>query len=385
MHLGGLDMALTKYKMGDLIELILDINSELKYGIDDARGMTITKEIIPTKANLDGTDLSKFIIVEPKGFIYNPRTHGKKIGFGYNNSNTTFIISWNNIAFKVKERMKVTILPDYLFLHFKRDEWDREACYQSWGTSTEVFTWDALCDMEIELPPLSIQQKYVDVYNAMLANQQSYERGLEDLKLSFEALIDNYKHKAERKPVIQLLQEVDFRNSEGVVTDVQGINITKQFMPSVANINGVDLSKYKLVNKGQFAFSGMQTGRDECIRIALYDKDEPTIISPAYSVLKTKDDNVLAEYIMMWFSRKEVDRLGWFMSDASIRTNLDMERFYEIEIPVPNINIQRAIVEIYNAHNVRRDINEKLKTQIKDICPILIKGSIEEARSTKEA
>ena len=159
-------MALTKYKMGDLIELILDTNTKLKYGTDDARGMTITKEIIPTKANLDGTDLSKFIIVEPKGFIYNPRTHGKKIGFGYNNSNIAFIISWNNIAFKVRERMKAIVLPDYLFLHFKRDEWDREACYQSWGTSTEVFTWDALCDMELELPPLPIQQKYVDVYNA---------------------------------------------------------------------------------------------------------------------------------------------------------------------------------------------------------------------------
>lgn len=151
-------------------------------------------------------------------------------------------------------------------------------------------------------------------------------------------------------------------------------------MPSVANTNGVDLSKYKLVQKSQFAFSGMQTGRDECIRIALFDKEEPIIISPAYSVLEVKDKDVLAEYIMMWFSRKEVDRLGWFMSDASIRTNLDMDRFYEIEIPTPNICIQQAIVEIYNAYNVRRDINEKLKSQIKDICPILIKGSLDEGR-----
>ena len=96
------------------------------------------------------------------------------------------------------------------------------------------------------------------------------------------------------------------------------------------------------------------------------------------------DNTVLAEYVMMWFSRKEVDRLGWFMSDASIRTNLDMERFYEIEIPVPDISVQEAIIDIYDAYNVRRNINEQLKAQIKDICPILIKGSIEEARKTKE-
>ncbi|WP_199691674.1 restriction endonuclease subunit S [Blautia sp. TF12-31AT] len=156
-------------------------------------------------------------------------------------------------------------------------------------------------------------------------------------------------------------------------------------MPSVANINGVDLSKYKIVRKGQFVFSGMQTGRDKCIRIALFDKDEPVIISPAYTVLEIKDNSVLVEYIMMWFLRKEVDRLGWFMSDGSIRTNLDMDRFYEIEIPVPDLNVQKSIVQIYNAYNERRDINEKLKEQIKDICPILIKGSIEEARKAKEA
>lgn len=224
-----------------------------------------------------------------------------------------------------------------------------------------------------------------ELFITMLENQKSYEHGLDDLKLSFEALLDEYKHKVEKMPIGSLLKEVDNRNMNGLIKNVQGINITKQFMPSVANTNGVDLSKYKVVNKGQFVFSGMQTGRDKCIRIALFDKVEPIIISPAYAVLEIIDADVLAEYVMMWFLRKEVDRLGWFMSDGSIRTNLDMDCFYEIEIPVPDINVQKSIVEIYNAYNVRRDINEKLKEQIKDICPILIKGSIEEARKAKEA
>lgn len=373
-------MGLTKYKLGELIELVLDTNSDLKYGPDDVRGMTITKEIIPTKANLSGTDLSKFIIVSPEEFIYNPRTHGKKIGFGYNNTNKHFIISWNNIAFRVKDEMRKSVVPDYLFLHFKRDEWDREACYQSWGTSTEVFTWDALCDMTLDLPSVEVQQKYVDVYNSLLANQQSYERGLEDLNKSFEAIVNTYKHSAPRRTVGSLLREIDNRNSDNQITDVQGINIDKKFMPSVANTNGVDLSKYKIVKKGQFAFSGMQTGRDQCIRIAFHDSDRPIIISPAYSVFENKTEDVFSEYIMLWFTRKEVDRLGWFMSDASIRTNLDMDRFNEITIPVPDTNTQRSIVEIYTSYITRQKINEQLKNQIKDICPILIKGSIEEGR-----
>lgn len=380
MHLGGLDMGLTKYKLGNLIEQCDERNSELAYTLDDVKGISTSKEFIETKANMDGVNLSSYKVVDCQEFAYVADTsrRGDKIAIAFNTREKPVLISSIYTVFRVTDKDR--ILSDYLFMYFNRPEFDRYARFNSWGSARETFSWEDMCDMEIELPDLVTQQKYVDVYNAMLANQQSYERGLEDLKLTFEALIDNYKHKSTKKTVGDILQEVDVRNVDRRISDVQGINITKQFMPSVANTNGVDLSKYKLVTKGQFAFSGMQTGRDECIRIALFDKEDPIIISPAYSVLQIKNDDVLAEYVMMWFSRKEVDRLGWFMSDASIRTNLDMDRFYEIEIPVPDLEVQKAIVDIYNAYNSRRDINQKLKSQIKDICPILIKGSIEEAK-----
>lgn len=378
-------MTLTKYKLGKLIKQCDVRNDELKYTLEDVKGISIQKIFIETKADMQDVSLSPYKLVQPDNFAYVTVTsrNGEKITLAHNTTDNTYIVSSSYIVFKVNRTDLLS--SDFLFMFFNRPEFDRYSRFNSWGSARETFSWEDMCDIEVELPSLEVQQKYVNVYNAMLSNQQSYERGLEDLKLSFEALIDNYKHKSTKKLIGDILEEVDIRNADGIVTDVQGINITKQFMPSVANTNGVDLSKYKLVSKGQFAFSGMQTGRDECIRIALFDKEDPIIISPAYSVLRTKSNDVLAEYIMMWFSRKEVDRLGWFMSDASIRTNLDMDRFYEIEIPVPALEIQKAIVDIYNAYNVRRDINEKLKAQIKDICPILIKGSIEEGRKTKEA
>lgn len=380
-------MGLTNCILGSYLELCSNRNTDLQYGIKDVRGVNNQKQFMSTKADLNGRDLRKFQIVHPGEFVFNHRTsrNGSKFSIAYNDGNTSVICTEDYVVFKIRDVCKRFLDARWLYLFFNRPEFDRFVITNSWGSSTEFYNWEDICDIEIELPDLAIQQKYVDVYNAMLANQQSYERGLEDLKLTFEALIDNYKHKSTKKAVGDILQEVDVRNVDRKISDVQGINITKQFMPSVANTNGVDLSKYKLVTKGQFAFSGMQTGRDECIRIALLDKEDPIIISPAYSVLQTKNDDVLAEYVMMWFSRKEVDRLGWFMSDASIRTNLDMDRFYEIEIPVPDLEVQKAIVDIYNAYNSRRDINEKLKAQIKDICPILIKGSIEEGRKTKEA
>ena len=372
-------MALTKCTLGSLIELSTDTNTDLLYGEDAVRGMTITKQIIPTKADVSATDLSKFLVVSPEEFVYNPRTHGKKIGFGYNDTSETFLISWNNIAFRVKPEKRSEVLPEYLFLHFNRSEWDREACYRSWGSSTEVFSWDALCEMEIFLPSIEIQQKYVNIYNALVANQRSYERGLEDLKQAVFAEIDIIKHTAPRIPVGKLLEEIDVRNTDGTVTNVQGINIEKQFMPSVADTASVNLRNYKVVRNGQFAYSSMQTGRDECIRIALYDKDDPILISPAYSVLQVKDSAAVAEYIMLWFTRPETDRYGWFASDASVRANLVLDRFYEIQIPLPDTAKQQAIANIYIAYMLRREINEQLKAQIKDICPILIKGSIDEA------
>lgn len=380
-------MGLSKCRLGELLEESFHKNKNLEYDISYVRGISNNKQITLTKANVDESVIQKFYIVQPREFIYNPRTTrmGDKVGLVYNNTKTPLLFSFNNIAFRIKESAKNLIIPEYLYMYFNRSEFDRYAMTNGWGSATELFSFEEMCNINISLPPLSIQQKYVAIYNSLLANQQNYERGLEDLKLTCDAIIDEYKHTAPQKKVGELLKEVDYRNTDGKITEVQGINISKQFMPSVANIQGVDLSKYKLVHKGQFAFSGMQTGRDKCIRIALHNTEKPIIISPAYSVLETKYETILPEYIMMWFSRKEVDRLGWFMSDASIRTNLDMERFYEIKIPVPNLQTQQSIVNIYNAYMERKRINDQLKEQIKNICPILIKGSLEEAAQRKDA
>ena len=371
-------MGLSRYKLGELIELCDERNLNLKFGIDKVKGISIQKIFMQTKADMQGVSLEPYFVVKPDDFAYVTVTsrNAGKITLAHNTTNETFICSSSYVVFCVKK--KDLLLSNYLFMYFNRSEFDRYARFCSWGSAREVFSFEDMCEVEIELPPLEIQQRFVDIYTALVANAKSYEKGLEDLKLTFEAIINEYKRKATKKAVSSILREIDYRNIDGSVKDVQGINIAKQFMPSVANVYDIKLSKYKLVQRGQFAFSGMQTGRDECIRIALYNGKNPIIISPAYAVLEIKDDEVLAEYVMIWFSRKEIDRLGWFMSDSSIRTNLDMERFYEIQIPIPKMEIQRSIVDIYNAYIARKSLCENLKSQIKAICPVLIQGSLKE-------
>ena len=367
-----------KVRLGDYIRRSTINNHDLKYGIELIEGVTNEGVFSKPKGDPLDVDLKPYKIVNTGAFVYNPsRLNLGSIAY---RTGGLCIVSHLYIVFYLNEKGKEAIDPDYLYIYFRRDEFYREVTFRNFGSQRPEFNFNDMSDIMIPLPDIAVQRKYVAIYKAMVANQQSYERGLEDLKLSMDTLLDKIKHTSEVIPVGDLLIDVDCRNETGEITEVHGINITKQFMPSVADTTGVNLNNYKLVKKGQFAYSGMQTGRDECIRIALYQGDKPIIISPAYSTFEVKEKSVLAEYIMVWFSRAQTDRRGWFMSDSSIRTNLDLERFYEIKIPVPEMKMQSAIVELYSAYTSRRDISEQLKAQIKDICPILIKGSLEEGR-----
>ena len=364
-------------RLGDYIEQCDKRNTDLRYDISDVMGMTITKEIISTKANLEGNDLSKFKIVDPGEFVFNPRTHGKRIGLGLNNTNKAFLISWNNIAFRIAYKDK--LLPNYLYLYFNRDEWDRYACFNSWGSSTEVFTWNELCRMEIPLPSVAEQQKVVNVWRAFREIKEQNEAKAAPLMQLCQSYIQEIRKKnnVRNYRIGNAIEVIDKTNKDGSPYEVLGLNNNKMFMPTVASMDTINTSKYKIIRKGEFAFSGMQTGRDKCIRIALYDEDIPALISPAYTTfILDKEEPILPEYFMMIFKNSEMDRLGWFYSDSSVRANLDWNRFIDIEIPLPPIEVQQAIVNIYKCANEARQIAEEADRLSREVCPALLQHVI---------
>lgn len=156
---------------------------------------------------------------------------------------------------------------------------------------------------------------------------------------------------------------IDNRNKDLVTEQVLGINIDKFFMPSVANVIGTDLSKYKLIQKGNFACNPMHVGRDERLPVALYSEDTPAIVSPAYFMFEIKDATVLnADFLMMWFRRPEFDRICWLHTDGSVRGGITWDDICRMEIPVPPIDKQIEIVNSYQAITERI----KLKKQIND-------------------
>lgn len=374
-------MALTKYKLGALIELCDIRNYDGIYTLDDIRGISTGKEFIETKANMDGVSLSSYKVVDCQEFAYVADTsrRGDKIAIAFNTGKKPVLISSIYTVFRVADKDR--LLSDYLFMFFNRPEFDRYARFNSWGSARETFDWDTMCDIDIELPDLPTQQKYVDIYKAMVANQQSYERGLEDLKLVCDGYIEDLRRKMPCEKIGKYIQQKNDRNSDKTLDFVMGLSTKKEFREAQSRVNRDELGNYKIVYPDDIAFVPT-TDTWKVLAFAVNRFDKPLVVSPIYEVLSVDQGKLLSQYLAVWLSRKEFDRYARFNSWGSARENFSFEDMQNVEIPIPEIEIQKSIVEIYNIFMMRKSINEQLKAQIKDICPILIRGSLEDGGET---
>ena len=374
-------MALTKYKLGELIELLEYTNSDLQYCIDDVRGVNNLKHLMPTKADMNGRDLSKFQIVKPGEFVFNHRTsrNGGKFSIALNDENAPVICTEDYVVFRIKPESKNTLIEEWLYLYFNRSEFDRYVITSSWGSSTEFYNWEDLCDIDIELPDLPIQQKYIDIYNAMVSNQQAYERGLEDLKLTCDAYIEELRRKLPCEPIGKYIFQKSNKNNNKAIDFVMGISTKKEFREAQSRVNRNELGNYKIVSPGNLAFVPT-TDTWKVLAFALNTFERDLVVSPIYEVFRVDTEKLIPEYLAMWLSRQEFDRYARFHSWGSARENFTFADMGNVQIPMPSVAIQKSIVNIYTVYKERKEINEKLKSQIKNICPILIKGSLEEGK-----
>ena len=156
-------------QLGQYIEMVSRTNSDLKYGIEDVRGCSNTKQMMQTRANLIGRTYEKFIVLRPQEFVFNRRTtrNGEKIGMAYNNTDREYIFTNDYVAFRVKQEYLDKLLPDYLYMFFCRDEFDRYARYKSTGSATEFFNWEDMCAVPFEIPPMDFQQLVVNAYKVL--------------------------------------------------------------------------------------------------------------------------------------------------------------------------------------------------------------------------
>ena len=380
-------MPLTKYKLGNLIEPYNEKCENPNLTVWDVSGINSDKEFFEPARQV-GSDTSNYKIVPPNYFACNLMHVGRDevLPIAMNHTTKSKIVSPAYAIFKINE--DAPVIRDYFFILLKSAEKDRYFWFHTDSSVRDGMSWDDFCDMELDLPSVEIQKKYVDIYNAMLENQKSYERGLDDLKLVCDAYIEELRKELPHKKLGNYIALCDEKNDDLVygLDAVRGISIEKRFIYTKANMEGVSLKPYAVVKPDEFAYVTVTSRNGEKISLARNNSDETYICSSSYIVFKVDDTNtLLPAYLSMLFERSEFNRYSRFNSWGSARETFDWEEMKNVLIPIPNIEIQQDIVNIFEAYNTRRDINEKLKAQIKDICPILIKGSIEEARKAKEA
>ena len=361
-------------KIGPYIEQSFVKNTDGLYGEPSAIGVNIEKDILPMRGNISEKDFTNFYLVPPGHFAYNPRG-SRKLGLGYNATPNTYIITFNDVVFRVKPVNQNIILSEYLFLFLSRKEWDRKAEFLSWGSSTEVFSWETLCEVEIPLPDINVQQELVDTYNGLKALAEQNEALSKPLSKACEAFIVDCKSKYPEVELGECIEPCDERNSEGKYTldDVRGISTDKKFIPTKANMDGVSLTSYKVVNSNEFVYVADTSRRGDKIALALNTTDTPILVSSIYTAFRSKDVNELSpEYLFLLLSRSEFDRYSRFNSWGSARETFDWSELCRVKIPLPKIEVQRSIVNVYKCLEEAKKIASEAREKLKTLCPALV-------------
>ena len=342
-------------QLGQYIEMVSRTNSDLKYGIEDVRGCSNTKQMMQTRANLIGRTYEKFIVLRPQEFVFNRRTtrNGEKIGMAYNNTDREYIFTNDYVAFRVKQEYLDKLLPDYLYMFFCRDEFDRYARYKSTGSATEFFNWEDMCAVPFEIPPMDFQQLVVNAYKVLNERIETKQKINDNLAATIQTIFLSCKQSDTFKtylPLNELVKTVNFRNKDNVygIDDLMGVSLTKEFIKSPANTISLDVSNYKIVKPFQFACNLMHVGRDKKVAVGMLTDADNVIISPAFTVFETINNNViLPEVLVSWFSQSFFDNEVSYLASEGIRDGIKWDTFAQIPIFIPEFEIQTKIQNIY--------------------------------------
>ena len=365
-------------RLGDYIEQCDERNHNNKYDIEAIKGISTSKTFIDTKAYLDGVPLQSYKLVAPRYFAYVPDTsrRGDKVALAFNDSSCTYLISSIYCVFKVSVLDKLS--PEYLYLFFLRPELDRYARYNSWGSAREVFSWGDMCNTMIPLPSITEQQKVVNAWKAFREIKEQNEAKAAPLMQLCQSYIQELRHKYPLQEIGSYIEECNERNLNGRFTEkeVRGIATSKGLIETKANLDGVSLNSYKLVKPKEIAFVPDTSRRGDKMSLGLNDSDKTYIVSSISSVFNVDEKTILPNFLYLWFCRPEFDRYARFNSWGSAREAFSFEDMKRCKIPIPPIDVQRAIVNIYKCANEAKQIAEDADRLSREVCPALLQHVI---------
>ena len=337
--------------LGNHIRLIDTRNRESI--TDRVLGINIDKFFMPSVANVIGTDLSKYKLITKGKFACNPMHVGRdeRLPVALYDEEEPAIVSPAYFMFEVIDNSILN--EDYLMMWFRRPEFDRICWLHTDGSVRGGITWDDICRLELPIPPIENQLEIVNSYKAITERIALKQKINDNLAATIQTIFLSCKQSDTFKtylPLNELVKTVNFRNKDNVygIDDLMGVSLTKEFIKSPANTISLDVSNYKIVKPFQFACNLMHVGRDKKVAVGMLTDADNVIISPAFTVFETINNNViLPEVLVSWFSQSFFDNEVSYLASEGIRDGIKWDTFAQIPIFIPEFEIQTKIQNIY--------------------------------------
>lgn len=364
-------------RLGDYISQRRENNSSLKYGVDLIEGVNSDGEFQPTKAITDNINLKPYKVVRHGDIVYNPSR--LNIGSLAYRTGGMCIVSHLYQVFHIKEKYQSILSAEFLTLYLRRSEFYRYVDYDNFASQRAEYNLRKLGKLLIPLPSPAEQQKVVNVWQAFREIKVQNEAKAAPLMQLCRSYIQELKHKYPMQEIGPYIQEYDERNSGNIygLDDVRGISIEKKIIDTKANMDGVKLSPYKIFKINTFCYVTITSRNGEKITLTLNSDSKNHIVSSSYITFSVKEqENILPEFLYLWFCRPEFDRYARFNSWGSAREAFSIEDMKRCKVPIPPIEVQQAIVNIYKCANEAKQIAEEADRLSREVCPALLQHII---------
>lgn len=339
-------------------------------------GVDINKRFIPTRANLDGTDISGYYLVPPTFFACNLMHIGRdeRIPIAYNDTDKDLVVTSAYYVFHIKQDKCDEILNEYLYIIFSNKEIDRLTWFYTDSSIRGNLKENRFLDIKMPLPSVAEQQKVVNTWRAFREIKEQNEAKAAPLMQLCQSYIQELKHKYPMQEIGPYIQECNERNYILQSKDVRGISTEKEFRVPQSRVDLDKLDNYKTVYYNQFVFVPT-TDTWKCLAICL-NKESLIVVSPIYCVFSVDETKIIPEYLHLYCRRKEIDRYARFHSWGSARENFNFTDMQKMSIPLPPIEVQQAIVNIYKCANEAKQIAEEADRLSREVCPALLQHVI---------
>lgn len=375
-------MGLSKLKIGTFVEPYNEACGIAKLTLDDVSGINRDKEFFEPSKQV-GADTTKYKVVPPDYFACNLMHVGRDVVLpvALNHSEKKKYVSPAYTVFRIKD--EGTILKEYFFLLLNSKERDRYFWFHTDSSVRDGMEWNTFCDLEIDIPDISVQKKYVGIYRGIQENLNSLRKSVEQIQKACNAYMENLVGKVENVEIGKYIRSIDNRNTQRRlgIESVRGISNTKEIMPTKADVKEGVIENFYVINPKEFIYNPRTTRMGEKVGLAYNNTPEPllfTFNNLAFALEEGAETELLPDYLYMFFRRSEFDRFARVNSWGSATELFSFQDLGRYKIPLPEVSVQQAIIDIFNALQERHKLVEHLETLQKDICPILVRGAIEE-------